>query len=176
MLGVLDRFWTSIVRVLPLKKPFRLFNPLFQTYTYNHLLRWVTFTQLTILHANIPYLTFSHTLRTECLRIRLETSRKTLLRTLLPRTTRDGRLPRTLCVCLLPRTASVQSQSQSQSHIATDDQSVSKSWCRALSGAYGQIFITVWQLWPCFCGAPSLTRGRVCLLSESLRALVSNLL
>jgi hypothetical protein len=34
----------------------------------------------------------------------------------------------------------------SQSHIATDSQSVSKSWCRAPSGAYDQIFITVWQL------------------------------
>jgi hypothetical protein len=32
------------------------------------------------------------------------------------------------------------------------------------SGAYDQIFITLWQLRSCFCGAPSLTRGRVCLL------------
>jgi hypothetical protein len=38
------------------------------------------------------------------------------------------------------------------------------------SGAYDQIFISirnteyVWQLRSCFCGAPSLTRGRVCLL------------
>jgi hypothetical protein len=31
----------------------------------------------------------------------------------------------------------------SQSHIATDGQSASKSWCRAPSGAYDQIFITV---------------------------------
>jgi hypothetical protein len=38
------------------------------------------------------------------------------------------------------------SQSQSQSHIATDGQSVSKSWCRTPSGAHGQIFISVWQL------------------------------
>jgi hypothetical protein len=38
------------------------------------------------------------------------------------------------------------------------------SWCRTPSGAYDQIFITVWQLRSCFCGAPSLTRGRVCLL------------
>jgi hypothetical protein len=38
----------------------------------------------------------------------------------------------------------------SQSHIATDGQSVSKSWCRAPSGAYDQIFITVWQLRSCF--------------------------
>jgi hypothetical protein len=33
--------------------------------------------------------------------------------------------------------------SQSQSHIATDGQSVSKSWCRAPFGAYDQIFSTV---------------------------------
>jgi hypothetical protein len=32
------------------------------------------------------------------------------------------------------------------------------------SGAYDQIFISLWQLRPCFCGPPSLTRGRVCLL------------
>jgi hypothetical protein len=38
------------------------------------------------------------------------------------------------------------SQNQSQSHIATDRLSVSKSWCRAPSGAHDQIFITVWQL------------------------------
>jgi hypothetical protein len=33
--------------------------------------------------------------------------------------------------------------SQSQSYIATDRQSVSKSWCRTPSGAHGQIFITL---------------------------------
>jgi hypothetical protein len=32
------------------------------------------------------------------------------------------------------------------------------------SGAYDQIFITVRQLWVCWYGAPSLTKGRVCLL------------
>jgi hypothetical protein len=32
------------------------------------------------------------------------------------------------------------------------------------SGAYDQIFITVRQLWVCWCGALSLTRGRVCRL------------
>jgi hypothetical protein len=31
-------------------------------------------------------------------------------------------------------------------------------------GAHVHIFITVWQLRSCFCGVPSLTRGRVCLL------------
>jgi hypothetical protein len=51
-----------------------------------------------------------------------------------------------------------------QSHIATDGRSISKSWCRAPSGAHDQIFIIVWQLRSCFCGAPSLTRGRACLV------------
>jgi hypothetical protein len=50
----------------------------------------------------------------------------------------------------------------SPSHIATDGQSVSKSWCQAPSEAHDQIFITVWQLRSCFCGAPSLTRGWAC--------------
>jgi hypothetical protein len=49
------------------------------------------------------------------------------------------------------------SQSQSQSYIATDSRSISKSWCRAPSGAHDQIFIIVWQLRSCFCGAPSLS-------------------
>jgi hypothetical protein len=49
-------------------------------------------------------------------------------------------------------------------HIAIDGQSVSKSWCRAPSGAHDHIFITVWHLRSCFRGVPSLTRGQVCLL------------
>jgi hypothetical protein len=40
------------------------------------------------------------------------------------------------------------------------------------SGAYDQIFITVWQLRVCWFGAPSLTRGRVCPL-QLLLALAS---
>jgi hypothetical protein len=32
---------------------------------------------------------------------------------------------------------------QSQSYIATDERSISKSWCRAPSGAHDQIFIIV---------------------------------
>jgi hypothetical protein len=43
------------------------------------------------------------------------------------------------------------------------------------SVAYDQILITVWQLRFCFCGAPSLTRGRVCLL-YMLLALASGVL
>jgi hypothetical protein len=39
------------------------------------------------------------------------------------------------------------------------------------SRAYDQIFITVRQLQVCLCGAPSLTRGRVCRLPESLISL-----
>jgi hypothetical protein len=35
---------------------------------------------------------------------------------------------------------------QSKSHIATDGQSISKSWCRASSGAHDQIFITLFLL------------------------------
>jgi hypothetical protein len=69
----------------------------------------------------------------------------------------------------LPPHESSSSESQSQSHIATDGQSISKSWCRAPSAAHDQIFITFWHLRPCFSGAPSLTRGWVCLLYMLLR-------
>jgi hypothetical protein len=54
--------------------------------------------------------------------------------------------------------------SQNQSYIATDCRSISKSWCRAPYGVHDQIFIIVRQLRSCFCGTPSLTRGRVCFL------------
>jgi hypothetical protein len=37
-----------------------------------------------------------------------------------------------------------------------------------LSGAHDQIFITFWQLQSCFCGAPSLTRGRICFFNMLL--------
>jgi hypothetical protein len=46
----------------------------------------------------------------------------------------------------------------SQSHVATDGQSVRPSWCRAPSGAHDQILVTVRQLRFCRCEAPSLTR------------------
>jgi hypothetical protein len=47
----------------------------------------------------------------------------------------------------------------SQSHIASDGQSVSKSWCRATFGAYDQIFSTVWQLRSFLWGALSDERA-----------------
>jgi hypothetical protein len=59
------------------------------------------------------------------------------------------------------------SQSQSQSHNSTYSQSVSVSWCRAPSGAHYQILVPVLQLLSCPFGAHSLTRRRVCRLSES---------
>jgi hypothetical protein len=46
-------------------------------------------------------------------------------------------------------------------------QSINQSWCRAQPGAHDQILITVWQSRSCYCGAPPLTRGRVCLMSGS---------
>jgi hypothetical protein len=45
----------------------------------------------------------------------------------------------------------------SQSHIATNGQSISKSWWWAPSAAHDQNIITVWQLRSCFCGAPMRT-------------------
>jgi hypothetical protein len=45
------------------------------------------------------------------------------------------------------------------------------SWCRAPTGAHDQIFIPVRKLLSCLYGAPSLTRGRVCHLSGSVRSL-----
>jgi hypothetical protein len=68
---------------------------------------------------------------------------------------------------------SSQSQSQSQSNVTTDGKSASLSWNKHPSGAYDQIFITVRQLRVCWCGALSLTRGRVCRLTESQSAVVS---
>jgi hypothetical protein len=61
------------------------------------------------------------------------------------------------------RTPATTRISQSQSHITTDGRSVSMSWCPAHSGTCDQIFFP--NLLSCLCGAPSLTRGRVSLLS-----------
>jgi hypothetical protein len=51
---------------------------------------------------------------------------------------------------------------KSQSHVTTDGQSTSQSWCQAPSGVQDKIFVTVRQSLFCRCGAPSLTKGRVC--------------
>jgi hypothetical protein len=67
-----------------------------------------------------------------------------------------------------PQTFYCPSQSQRQNYIATDGRSIIKSWCRAPSGGHDQIFITLFQLRSCFCGAPSLKRGQVCLLNKLL--------
>jgi hypothetical protein len=56
---------------------------------------------------------------------------------------------------------------QSQSHIATDGQSVSQSVSLGIEhppGAHDQIVIAPRLLRSCLCWAPSLTRGWVCLL------------
>jgi hypothetical protein len=60
----------------------------------------------------------------------------------------------------------------SQSRNATDGQSISNSWCPVPCAAHDQMFITLWTLRSCFCGAPSLARRRIC-LSYMLLVLVS---
>jgi hypothetical protein len=58
-------------------------------------------------------------------------------------------------------------QSQIHSQVTIDGQSASQFWCQAPSEAQDQIFVNVRQLRFCQCGAPSLTRGRVCHLVRS---------
>jgi hypothetical protein len=58
-------------------------------------------------------------------------------------------------------------QSKSRSYATTDSQSVRMSWYWApLWDLQPDITsfqnVAVWNLWSCFCGAPSLTRERVC--------------
>jgi hypothetical protein len=57
--------------------------------------------------------------------------------------------------------------SQSQRYATTDGQSVSLSWCQAPIWDLRPDFL-FWQLRVCSCGAPSLTRGRVCLIQCSI--------
>jgi hypothetical protein len=55
-------------------------------------------------------------------------------------------------------------QSQNQSYITTDGQLASLSWNKALIWSLRTDLITVRQFRVCWCGALSLTRGRVCRL------------
>jgi hypothetical protein len=101
MLGYLTTSDHQLWRVWVLETSFGLLIRLLQSYTfvttvtYKHLLRCVTFTELTILHANIPFLTSSHTLRN----------------------------PTANC---MPPHSLRKTALLSQSHIATDGQSVSQ--------------------------------------------------
>jgi hypothetical protein len=60
---------------------------------------------------------------------------------------------------------------QSQSHVTSDGQSVSMSWCQVHSGTCDQILFSVWNLLCCLCGAPSLMRRWVYLLSVSVSSI-----
>jgi hypothetical protein len=51
--------------------------------------------------------------------------------------------------------------SQSQGHIATDGQTVCLSWCRIYLLLFDSYCLVLWR-------APSLTRGRICHMSESV--------
>jgi hypothetical protein len=58
--GILDHFWQPVCNVTPLKTPYGLLIRYITishitTITHNYFLRCVTFTQLTILHATIPF-------------------------------------------------------------------------------------------------------------------------
>jgi hypothetical protein len=63
----------------------------------------------------------------------------------------------------LPPSELTNYQHESQSHVMTDGQSISQSWCQAPSGAQEQIYATVRQLQFCqMWGA--LSDDRTCLL------------
>jgi hypothetical protein len=64
---------------------------------------------------------------------------------------------------------------ESVSYVTTDGQSASLSWNKAPNWGLRSDFITVWQLWVYWCGALSLTRGRVCHL-QLLLALASEVI
>jgi hypothetical protein len=50
----------------------------------------------------------------------------------------------------------------SQNYVTNDGQSIDLSRCQSPSGFQDTIIVTDRQLRVCWCGAPSLTRGRVC--------------
>jgi hypothetical protein len=54
-------------------------------------------------------------------------------------------------------------------HVSSKSKSKScYDWRSVHSGTCDQILFSVWKLLCCLCGAPSLTRGRVCLLSVTV--------
>jgi hypothetical protein len=128
--------------------PFRVLIRLLQSHTYNQLVRCVTFTQLTILHANSLHNTVqlepSH-FETNCLALTLKT-------------VSCRELPATVA-CRKLRLLS-----QSQSHITTDGQSVSKSCVEPHRGLMTRYLLLFDSYGLVLCGVPSLTRGWVCLL------------
>jgi hypothetical protein len=63
-------------------------------------------------------------------------------------------------VPLLPgSTPSSEPTELTQSHVTSDGQSVSPSWCRILSRGHDQILISVWYLLFCRCRSTPLTKG-----------------
>jgi hypothetical protein len=69
--------------------------------------------------------------------------------------------------CRILRIGSLKVKVESQNYITTYCQSASLSWCQAPIWDPRSVFLfSLWlffrQLWVCWCGAPSLTRGRVC--------------
>jgi hypothetical protein len=67
---------------------------------------------------------------------------------------------------------SLTTESESESYVTTDGQSASLSWNKGTIWSLRPDFITVRQMWIYWCGALSLTRGRVCRL-KLLMALTS---
>jgi hypothetical protein len=55
----------------------------------------------------------------------------------------------------------IHSTGQNQNYAETGSQSARLSWCQVPSGIKDQIFITLWQLRVCSCGALSVSRRRV---------------
>jgi hypothetical protein len=77
----------------------------------------------------------------------------------------------TIIIIELVNVAETKNQ-QSQNYVPTDGQSASLSWCQVPIWDPRPDFCYARQLRVCRCGAPSMTRGRVCRL-QLLLALVS---
>jgi hypothetical protein len=95
------------------------------------------------------------------------------------------------CIIVLPELSGTSSEARSSSanpalrtdfrctetnfeaKLRYDWRPVSMSWCPAFPCSHDQMFVTVWRLLLCLCGAPSLTKGRVCLLSVRVCSILS---